>query len=106
MGGVGNQAGGNGRGQVMGMMRQGMGGGMGGGMMGGMGGGMGDLGGGMGGFQGNFARRTVQVQIQGGKKVAGQMQLGFVNVASELGQYTIKPEFREDHPLRFQGQGR
>ena len=47
----------------------------------------------MGGFQGNFPRRTVQVQIQGGKKVTGKLQLGHVIVAGELGQYMIKPEF-------------
>ncbi len=84
--------------QGMGMMGGGMGG-MGGGM-GGMGGGMGGMGGGMGGMggaigevQGNFPRRTVQVQIQGGKKVAGKMQLGQVLVAGDCGQYMIKPEF-------------
>ena len=61
--------------------------------MGMMGGGMGGMGGGMGGLQGNFPTRTVQVQIHGGKKIAGKMQLGHISVAGELGQYMIKPEF-------------
>ncbi len=61
--------------------------------MGMMGGGMGGIGGGMGGVQGNFPRRTVQVQIQGGKKIAGKMQLGYVAVEGDFGQYVIKPEF-------------
>jgi hypothetical protein len=60
--------------------------------MGMMGGGMGGMGGGMGGVQGN-PRRTVQVQMQGGKKIAGKMQLGQVFVIGDIGQYMIKPEF-------------
>ncbi len=60
--------------------------------MGMMGGGMGGMGG-MGGVQSKFPRRTVQVQIQGGKKIAGKLQLGYVAVAGDFGQYVIKPEF-------------
>ncbi len=73
--------------------------------MGMMGGGMGGMGGGMAGFQGNFPRRTVQVQFQGGKKIAGKMQLGHVFVAGELGQYMIRPEFVKIIRLATKGKG-
>jgi hypothetical protein len=91
MGGAGNAQGQNAAGQMMGMMRGGMQG-M-GGRGGGMGGGMGGMGGGMGGFQEASPRRTVQVEIEGGKKLSGKMQLGQVFVKGDLGQYMIRPEF-------------
>lgn len=66
-------------------------------------GGMGGVGGGMGG-QVSFPRRTVQVQIQGGKKIAGKMQLGHVIVAGDFGQYMVKPEFVKI--IRFASKGK
>ena len=90
------------------VIRQGMGmmGGMGGGMagMGGMGGMMGGMGGGMGGVQSSYPRRTVQVQIQGGKKLPARC-----NSASDYHErfWPVHDQARicKDHPVRFQGQG-
>ncbi|MHB1557759.1 MAG: hypothetical protein ACYC61_09785 [Isosphaeraceae bacterium] len=68
----------------------GMGGG--GGMMGGgmMGGGMGGMGGGM--APADQVRRTVRVELEGGKTLEGHVELGPVRIHGELGSYAILPQ--------------
>ncbi len=77
-------------------------GGMGGGagMMGGMGGGMmgGGMMGGMGGMGGGMAsavqeaRRSVRVELEGGKTLEGHVELGPVRIHGDLGSYAILPQ--------------
>jgi hypothetical protein len=71
-----------------------MGGGMGGrgGMMGGMGGGMGGMGGMMMGAGSYELRRAVQVEMEGGRHLSGQIDLATVVVHGDLGQYAIMPD--------------
>src|SRR5262245_40636969 len=73
--------------------------------------------GGMGGLHGAQKKRTVQVEMDGGQGVSGQLRLDSVGVESDLGRYEIKPEkvkaIRlskpadepgvESNPPRFQG---
>jgi hypothetical protein len=61
--------------------------------MGGMGmGGMGMGGMGMGGFQTRTVERAVQVEMEGGQKLSGKLQLDSVTVDTDVGQYQVKPE--------------
>jgi hypothetical protein len=59
--------------------------------MGGMGGGMGGAGMG-GGFGPVESRRAVQVEMEGGRRLSGQIGLGNLWVYGELGQYQIHPD--------------
>jgi hypothetical protein len=68
---------------------------MGGGMGGGMGMGMGGMGGmSMGGMMGGSyeVRRAVQVEMEGGQHLNGQIDIGAVIVLGDLGRYGIMPE--------------
>ena len=81
MGGMGGGMGGMGGGMAQGGM--GMGGR-------GMGMGMGRMG--MRGSQMRTALRTVQIELIGGQKIQGKLELDPVIVASEMGEYQIKPD--------------
>jgi hypothetical protein len=67
--------------------------------MGGRGGGMGMMMGGMGGMGGMMGgalrvrhERNVQVEMIGGQRIAGKVQLGPILVDTDVGQYAIDPE--------------
>ncbi len=63
-----------------------------GGMMGGMGGGMGRGGMGMNGLSSSMIRRSVQVELEGGRRVSGRIDLGSLMIYGDLGQYAIQPD--------------
>ncbi len=91
----GGMMGGRGGGGMGGMMQRQMGGmmqnqmGM---MQGGMGGGMGGMGGMMMAATGNEVRRAAQVELEGGRRISGHIDLGTVIVSNDLGQYSIMPD--------------
>lgn len=59
---------------------------------GGMGGGMGGMGGRMGGSAFGAVRHAVQVELEGGRRVSGQIDFRALTIYSDLGQHTIQPD--------------
>jgi hypothetical protein len=81
-----------GRGGGMGGMMQRQMGGMMQNQMGMMQGGMGGMGGMMMAATGNEVRRAVQVELEGGRRLSGHIELGTVLISADLGQYGILPD--------------
>jgi hypothetical protein len=86
----GGMMGGRGGGGMGGMMQRQMGGMM-QGQMGVMQGGMGGMGGMMM-ASGNEVRRAAQVELEGGRRLSGHIEIGTVLVGGDLGQYAILPD--------------
>ncbi len=81
-----------GRGGGMGGMMQRQMGGMMQNQMGMMQGGMGGMGGMMMAATGNEVRRAVQMELEGGRRLSGHIELGTVLISGDLGQYSILPD--------------